>query len=85
MYVCAMDSLKFLFGVVLFLLCMLVAGIVIWVMLFGIPKSAMDGGTLVNLFGQMNWRAHGLTPSPFPSRPVPPPQAQEEEGRAVER
>ena len=54
--VCAMDSLKFLFGVVLFLLCMLVAGIVIWVMLFGIPKSAMDGGTLVNLFGQMNWR-----------------------------
>ena len=26
--VCAMDSLKFLFGVVLFLLCMLVAGIV---------------------------------------------------------
>ena len=51
-----MDSLKFLFGVVLFLLCMLVAGIVIWVMLFGIPKSSMDGGTLVNLFGQMNWR-----------------------------
>ena len=51
-----MDSLKFLFGVVLFLLCILVAGIVIWVMLFGIPKSAMDGGTLVNLFGQMNWR-----------------------------
>ncbi len=54
-----MDSLKFLFGVVLFLLCMLVAGIVIWVMLFGIPKSAMDGGTLVNLFGQMNWRRKG--------------------------
>ena len=28
--------------------------------------------------------AHGLAPSPFPSRPAPPPRAQEEEGRAVE-
>lgn len=45
-----MDSLKFIFGVLLFLLCMLALGIVIWIMLFGIPKSAMDGGTLVDGF-----------------------------------
>lgn len=48
--VCAMDSLKFIFGVLLFLLCMLALGVLIWVMLFGIPKSAMDGGTLVEIF-----------------------------------
>lgn len=42
-----MDSLKFIFGIFLFLLCMGVIGILIWIMLFGIPKSSMDGGTLV--------------------------------------
>lgn len=45
--VCAMDSLKFIFGILLFLLCMGVIGVLIWIMLFGIPQSAMDGGTLV--------------------------------------
>lgn len=48
-----MDSLKFIFGVLFFLLCMGVIGILIWIMLFGIPKSTMDGGTLVQAL--WNW------------------------------
>ncbi|MCI9594118.1 MAG: hypothetical protein HFG51_08225 [Lachnospiraceae bacterium] len=51
-----MDSLKFIFSILLFLLCTLLIGGFVWVMLFGIPKSAMDGGTLVKLLGQMCWR-----------------------------
>ncbi len=42
-----MDSLKFLFGMAVLLLCIGLIGSVIWVLLFGIPKGAMEGGTLV--------------------------------------
>src|SRR4051812_37653276 len=39
----------------------------------------------VLLFPERPGLAHGLAPSPFPSRPALPLQAQEEEGRVVER
>lgn len=42
-----MDSLKLIFGLVFLILCMGIIGMFIWIMLFGIPRSSMDGGTLV--------------------------------------
>ena len=42
-----MDSLKFIFGVVLLILCMGIIGVFIWIMLFGLPQGNMSGGTLV--------------------------------------
>ncbi len=48
-----MDSLKFILGVLAMVLCMGAAGAVIWVLLFGVPKGAMDGGTLVQAENQI--------------------------------
>lgn len=48
-----MDSLKFILGVLAMVLCMGAAGAVIWVLLFGVPKGAMDGGTLVQVETQI--------------------------------
>lgn len=42
-----MDSLKFIFGVAVLLLCMGAIGILIWIMLFGVPQGNINGGTLV--------------------------------------
>ncbi|MCI8297955.1 MAG: hypothetical protein HFG22_19175 [Lachnospiraceae bacterium] len=42
-----MDSLKYVIGVVAMVLGLGLICAVIWVLLFGIPKGAMDGGTLV--------------------------------------
>lgn len=50
-----MDSLKFILGVIAMVLCMSAAGAVIWVLLFGVPKGAMDGGTLVQRESQIEW------------------------------
>ncbi|MCI8951459.1 MAG: hypothetical protein HFG49_15755 [Lachnospiraceae bacterium] len=45
-----MDSLKFFLGVAIMILCMGLIGVIIWIILFGLPKEAMDGGTLVQVF-----------------------------------
>lgn len=52
-----MDSLKFIFGMAILLLCIGIIGCVIWIILFGIPRGAMDGGTLV----QRTWEMLGGT------------------------
>ncbi|MDO5350395.1 MAG: hypothetical protein Q4E86_10670 [Lachnospiraceae bacterium] len=53
--VCKMDSLKFILGVIAMVLCMGAAGAVIWILLFGVPKGAMDGGTLVDGKSRIQW------------------------------
>lgn len=42
-----MDSLKYVVGVIAMALGLGLICAVIWVLLFGIPKGSMDGGTLV--------------------------------------
>lgn len=43
-----MDSLKFILSVAVMVLCIGLIGVGIWLILFGLPKAAMDGGTLVH-------------------------------------
>lgn len=50
-----MNSLKLILGIIAMVLCMGAVGILIWIILFGIPKGAMDGGTLVQGFSVL-WK-----------------------------
>lgn len=42
-----MDSLKLILSIAIMMLSIGLIGLAIWVILFGFPKAAMDGGTLV--------------------------------------
>ena len=44
-----METIKILLGILALLLCLCGIGVVIWILLFGIPQGSMDGGTLVYL------------------------------------
>ncbi len=55
-----MDSLKFILGVAIMILCTGLIGLIIWIVLFGLPKEAMDGGTLVQAFSGLYDRLKAL-------------------------
>ncbi|MDO5551883.1 MAG: hypothetical protein Q4F76_11985 [Lachnospiraceae bacterium] len=87
--VCKMDSLKFILGVIAMVLCMGAAGAVIWILLFGVPKGAMDGGTLVDGKSRIQWMDPEWTdqrqPSlggPYSEKPCQGWLCSEEAGRA---